>query len=1008
METTKRELLLMLILCLNLFMLLRTSESVVPQQEVVAVNSILTTMGATSWSFNGDTCNLDLISEVPKLSQEANASTGCDCSTTNNSDCHVVRITMKFYSLPGVLSPELMKLPYLKSIDFAYNYLNGTIPPEWGMTQLQEISLLGNRVTGKIPPELANITTLEKLDLEANYLSGTVPSQLGRLFNLKSLILSSNQFTGTLPAALGELRNLTNFRINDNNFSGRIPDFIQNWRHLTRLEMVASGLEGPIPSNISLLEDLTDLRLSDMAGPAQGFPPLNNATGLIRLVLRNCNISGEIPPYVWMIRELETLDASFNRLVGGISPNIIGRSLRFVFLTSNMLSGDIPDSLLLNGASIDLSYNNFTWQGPDRPSCRQNTNTYINLFKSSSTGNPLQDILACSNDIKCPRYGCSMHVNSGGDDVRVTESNKDVLYEGDANVDGGASLLHISNTNWGFSSTGDFMDDNIFQNTRYIYTATNLSSSVYATARLSPLSLVYFTHCLENGEYAVKLHFAELQFTNDTTYRSLGKRIFDIYIQGRLVKKNFNIEDESRGMGNPVVIPFNASVTNNILEIRFYWAGKGTTRFPRRGVYGPLVSAVSVEPYFKTCSAGGKKKTIVYVGIAVGASCSVLLVLVLAIIWWKRSLKHNKRKDKDFQGMELRTISFSLKQLKSATSNFSAANKIGEGGFGPVYKGTLSDGTVVAVKQLSSESRQGNREFLNEVGVISCLQHPNLVKLHGCSIDGDQLMLVYEYLENNSLSNALFGLNNSKLTLDWPTRFKICVGIARGLAFLHEESRLKIVHRDIKATNVLLDKDLNPKIADFGLARLHEDGQTHVSTRVAGTIGYMAPEYALWGFLSDKADVYSFGVLALEIVSGKNNTSYIPRDNYICLLDWACQLQKSNNYEELFDEKLGSEINKEEAEIMVKVALLCTNGSPTIRPIMSEVVSMLEGQTCVPDIDPEAGGYTDDLRFKAMRDFREDKYNKNSQTQHSTSVNTDPLFSMSSYDHSEIEQVETR
>ncbi|KAI3742833.1 hypothetical protein L1987_60529 [Smallanthus sonchifolius] len=240
--------------------------------------------------------------------------------------------------------------------------------------------------------------------------------------------------------------------------------------------------------------------------------------------------------------------------------------------------------------------------------------------------------------------GCSMHVNSGGDDVRVTESNGDVLYEGDANVNGGASLLHISNRNWGFSSTGDFMDDRVYSN--QYFASTNLSSSVYANARLSPLSLVYFAHCLENGEYAVKLHFAELQFTNDTTYRSLGKRIFDIYIQGRLVRKNFNIEDESRGMGNPVVVPFNASVTNNILEIRFYWAGKGTTRFPRRGVYGPLVSAVSVEPYFKTCSAGGKKKKIAYVGIAVGASCFVMLVLVLAIIWWKRSLKHNKRKDK--------------------------------------------------------------------------------------------------------------------------------------------------------------------------------------------------------------------------------------------------------------------------------------------------------------------------------------------------------------------------
>ncbi|KAJ9567066.1 hypothetical protein OSB04_003032 [Centaurea solstitialis] len=969
MELTKLSSLLSF-LSLTLLMLLTSTESVVPQQEVEAVDSILTTMGATNWSFNGVTCMLDVIFEAPRLSQEANASVGCDY-VANDSDWHVVRMyklfTMKFQSLAGVLSPELMKLPYLYSIDFAYNYLNGTIPPEWGLTKLQEISVLGNRLTGKIPPELGNITTLTKLDLEANQLSGTVPSELGRLFNLKSLIMSSNQFTGTLPAALAELRNLTNFRINDNNFSGSIPDFIQNWRQLTRLEMVASGLEGPIPSNISLLKDLTDLRVADITGPAQGFPPLDNATGLIRLVLRNCNISGEIPAYVWQIRELEML-----------------------FLTGNMLSGDIPDSLLINGASV---------------------NTYVNLFRSSSTGNTVKDILACTEDVICPRYGCSLHVNSGGNDLMVRESNGDVLYEGDANVEGSASRLYISDRIWGFSSTGDFMDDNIFQNTRYIATLDNSTSlsSVYTTARLSPLSLVYFSHCLENGEYAVNLHFAELQFSNDHTYRSLGRRIFDVYVQGHLVKKDFNIEDEARGMGNPVVIPFNASVTNNILEIRFYWAGKGTTRFPRRGVYGPLVSAVSVNPYFKTCSAGGKKKKFAYVGIAIGASCFALLVLVVVvIIWWKCCFKHNKKKDKDFEGMELKTISFSLKQLKTATGNFNGTNKIGEGGFGPVYKGTLSDGSVIAVKQLSSESRQGNREFLNEVGVISCLQHPNLVKLHGCCIEGDQLMLVYEYMENNNLSNALFGLKNGRLMLDWPTRFKICVGIAKGLAFLHEESRLKIVHRDIKATNVLLDKDLNPKIADFGLARLHDEGQTHVSTRVAGTIGYMAPEYALWGFLSDKADVYSFGVLALEIVSGKNNTSYIARDNYICLLDWACQLGRSKNYEELFDERLGSKINKEEAETMVKVAILCTNGSPSIRPMMSEVVNMLEGRTYVPEIIPEASDYTEDLRFKAIRDFREDKFAQSSKTHDSTTIQTDPLFSMSSYDRSDIETIDTR
>ncbi|XP_076957103.1 putative LRR receptor-like serine/threonine-protein kinase RFK1 [Bidens hawaiensis] len=252
----------------------------------------------------------------------------------------------------------------------------------------------------------------------------------------------------------------------------------------------------------------------------------------------------------------------------------------------------------------------------------------------------------------------------------------------------------------------------------------------------------------------------------------------------------------------------------------------------------------------------------------------------------------------------------------------------------------------------------------------------------------------------------------SELTLDWPTRFKICIGIAQGLAFLHNESRLKIVHRDIKATNVLLDKDLNPKISDFGLARLHEDDKTHVSTRVAGTIGYMAPEYALWGYLSDKADVYSYGVVLLEIVSGKNNNSYEPTNDCICLLDWACRLETSKQYSELFDEQLES-INKEEAETVVKVALLCTNGSPSMRPTMPEVVNMLEGKTCVPEVVPEGTGNSEDLRFKAMRDFRREMKGEGSQrvgqTQNSNMNRTyTNCSSISSDDAFEIQSVDTR
>ncbi|KAF2302940.1 hypothetical protein GH714_011480 [Hevea brasiliensis] len=322
----------------------------------------------------------------------------------------------------------------------------------------------------------------------------------------------------------------------------------------------------------------------------------------------------------------------------------------------------------------------------------------------------------------------------------------------------------------------------------------------------------------------------------------------------------------------------------------------------------------------------------------------------------------------DLKGLDLRTGSFSLRQLRAATNDFNSANKIGEGGFGTVYKGELLDGTIIAVKQLSSKSRQGNREFVTEIGMISGLQHPNLVKLYGCCIEGNQLLLVYEYMENNSLARALFGSETSDLTLDWAMRQKICVGIARGLAFLHEESALRIVHRDIKTTNVLLDKDLNAKISDFGLAKLCEEENTHISTRIAGTVGYMAPEYALWGYLTEKADVYSFGVVALEIVSGRNNANYRPKNEAVCLLDWAFILQQKGNLMEIVDPRLESEFNIEEAERMIKVALLCTNASSMLRPTMSAALSMLEGETSIEEVTSDPSIYDDDMRFKPLKD----------------------------------------
>jgi serine/threonine protein kinase len=251
------------------------------------------------------------------------------------------------------------------------------------------------------------------------------------------------------------------------------------------------------------------------------------------------------------------------------------------------------------------------------------------------------------------------------------------------------------------------------------------------------------------------------------------------------------------------------------------------------------------------------------------------------------------------------------------------------------------------VKQLSQSSHQGKSQFITEVTTISSVQHKNLVKLHGFCIDNNAPLLVYEYLENGSLDQALFRDNN--LNLDWAMRFEIILGIARGITYLHEESNVRIVHRDIKASNVLLDTDLTPKISDFGLAKLYDEKQTHVSTRIAGTFGYLAPEYAMRGRLTEKVDIFAFGVVMLETVAGRSNTNNSLMESEIYLFEWAWDLYEKEQPLGIVDPSL-MEYDKDEALRVIRVALLCTQGSPHQRPPMSKVVAMLTGEVEVAEV----------------------------------------------------------
>ncbi|KAK8633355.1 hypothetical protein V6N13_014201 [Hibiscus sabdariffa] len=524
-----------------------------------------------------------------------------------------------------------------------------------------------------------------------------------------------------------------------------------------------------------------------------------------------------------------------------------------------------------------------------------------------------------------------VHINCGGNQKTINGT----IYEADVGQAGPSTFLPAG-SNWAVSTTGVFLNDDRDDD---ILIFGDPDGELYENARLSPSSLTYYVFCLANVSYEVNLTFAEIQFS-DQNYSSLGRRLFDVYIQnkeyigfesdvlpitfeGQLVLKDFNIEERAGGAGIPRVEPFTVNVTDGTLEIQFRWAGKGTTSIPERGVYGPLISAISiVDPAYvppsPSQSDGGGIATGAVVGGIVGGAVFAAL-LIVGILWWKGCLKRERTLEQELKGVELQTSSFSLGQIKAATNDFHASNKIGEGGFGPVYKvpcptqsftlcimrnkygitesasgtvikilrqisccelphyssfcryivfdfepghhvfsfqmqGTLPDGTVIAVKQLSARSKQGNRppEF--------------------------------------------------QLKLDWATRRKICIGIARGLAYLHEESS-----------------------------------------------GYMAPEYAMHGHLTEKADVYSFGIVALEIVSGRCNTRVRPKEEPFILLEWAHVLKEQGNLLDLVDARIGSDCNIDEVMAMINVALLCTYPTASARPSMSSVVSMLEGKASVDE-----------------------------------------------------------
>nr|AMM42905.1 LRR-RLK [Vernicia fordii] len=578
----------------------------------------------------------------------------------------------------------------------------------------------------------------------------------------------------------------------------------------------------------------------------------------------------------------------------------------------------------------------------------------------------------------CHKKYRSLSINCGGEEVKFGKQN----YENDT----ASSYFYQSpQGNWAYSLSGDYYSPNTQESEAYSFSGDynlptinasdyikNLTCGVsvpeaqlYVNARAAPVSLTYYAFCLHQGKYNVKLMFAETSFAKREDYSELGKRVFDVYIQDERVLQDFKIKEEAGGANKELMKSFPTTVTDNKpLTIDFLWTGKGTlynppslNYFDTSGIFvqsGPLISAISITPAPKKLSA--------WVIAVIVVACVLSLLILLAFMWrmgWigERELRKARIELETQDGKK----SFTVKEIIDATGNFSPRKKIGKDGrFGIIYKAELSNLTV-AVKKLFPQSKAVAQIGTEVYAKTFKLEHDNLVQLLATYSRKDLHLLIYEYMGYGSLEKALFDPKSS-IQLSWEDRYSICLQIAQGLEYLHAKNP-PIIHRNIKASNVLLDETCKAKISDFGLAKLYEEDDPFRFIEESGTRMYMAPEYATRKAVTMGIDVYSFGVLLLEIISGIKNDENLSEhhDQTIFLLEKVANLHvmvkdaklqyKKVKYAELVDKKISNlNYSKEEVVTIVDLAMLCTDQMVSLRPTISDVTSVLKGEKTVEDV----------------------------------------------------------
>ncbi|XP_028765980.1 protein BRASSINOSTEROID INSENSITIVE 1-like [Neltuma alba] len=858
----------------------------------------------------------------------------------------LVVLDLSLNNLSGVLPTDFRACSSLETFDISNNKFTGELPIDFfaELSGLKRLVLSFNDFTGTLPHTLSQFSTLESLDLSSNNLSGSVPGGLcdDPRNNLKELYLQNNLLTGSIPPALSNCSQLVALDLSFNYLTGTIPSSFGSLSKLKDLILWLNRLHGEIPQELKHIKTLENLILdfNELSGTIPSG--LSNCTSMNWLSLSNNRLSGEIPAWIGQLSNLAILKLSNNSFSGRIPPEL-GDCQRLIWLdlNTNYLSGSIPPELFKQSGKIEVNF------------ISRKTYVYIKTDGSKQchgAGNLLEFA-----GISLEQMG-RISTRSPCNFTSFTR-----VYNGKARPkfsSGSMIFLDISHN----MLSGTLPKEMGSMNTLFILNLgyNNLSGNIPPEfGDMKNLNILDLSNNRLEGQIPQSLTGMSMLTEIDMSNNNLSGLIpesgqFDTFPAAKFA-------NNSGLCGVPLALC--GSDSRSSADARHQRSNQRRASLVRSVSIGLLFALFCILGLiiiaFESRKRRKKKEAALDVYIDSRSHSGT------ANAGWKVSAREALSINLATFEKPLRKLTFA--DLLEATNGFHNDSLIGKGGFGDVYKAQLKDGSVVAIKKLIHISGQGDREFTAEMETIGKIKHRNLVPLLGYCKVGEERLLVYEYMKYGSLEDVLHDQKKAGIKLNWAARRKIAIGAARGLAFLHHNCNPHIIHRDMKSSNVLLDGNLEARVSDFGMARLMSAMDTHLSvSTLAGTPGYVPPEYYQSFRCSTKGDVYSYGVVLLELLTGKRPTDSSDfGDNN--LVGWVKQHAKLK-ISDVFDPELMKEDPSLEIELLqhLRVACACLDDRPLRRPTMIQVMAMFKEIQAGSGMDSQSTITSEDGGFGAM------------------------------------------